>query len=197
MFIHSCPLVVLACESLHACTICVWRCEHAVFCVEDFYINCHSFIHSFMSFGSFSLLKLTCMHCVYLALWTGNALCGCFLYKLSFIHSFIHSCLLVVLACDSLRVCTVCIWRYEHTRFCVEVLYALYILFHSFMSFGSFSFWKLICMHCVYLALWTCNVLCGRVCVCVCVCVCVRARVHMHACILGLPVGFGCSGDLG
>ena len=42
-------LVVLACESLHVCTVCIWRCEHARFCVEVFYalyINFHSFIHS-------------------------------------------------------------------------------------------------------------------------------------------------------
>ena len=45
----ACPLVVLACESLHVCTVCIWRCEHARFCVEGFYalyINFHSFIHS-------------------------------------------------------------------------------------------------------------------------------------------------------
>ena len=45
----ACPLVVLACESLHVCTVCIWRCEHARFCVEVFYalyINFHSFIHS-------------------------------------------------------------------------------------------------------------------------------------------------------
>ena len=43
----ACPLVVLACESLHICTVCIWRCEHARFCVEGFYalyINFHSFI---------------------------------------------------------------------------------------------------------------------------------------------------------
>ena len=48
--INACPLVVLACESLHVCTVCIWRCEHARFCVEFFYalyINFHSFIHSF------------------------------------------------------------------------------------------------------------------------------------------------------
>ena len=45
----ECPLVVLACESLHVCTVCIWRCEHARFCVDVFYtlyINFHSFIHS-------------------------------------------------------------------------------------------------------------------------------------------------------
>ena len=45
----ACPLVVLACESLHLCTVCTWRCEHARFCVEVFYalcINFHSFIHT-------------------------------------------------------------------------------------------------------------------------------------------------------
>ena len=45
----ACPLVVLACESLHVCTVCIWRCEHARFCVEGFYalyMNFHSFIHS-------------------------------------------------------------------------------------------------------------------------------------------------------
>ena len=48
----ACPLVVLACESLHVCTVCVWRCEHARFCVEGFYalyINFHSFIHSYLN----------------------------------------------------------------------------------------------------------------------------------------------------
>ena len=42
-----------------------------------------------VSFGSFSLRELTCMHCVYLALWTRKVLCGSFLctiYKFSFIH---------------------------------------------------------------------------------------------------------------
>ena len=38
----------------------------------------------------FSLQELTCMHCVYLALWTRMVLCESFLmrhmYKLSFIH---------------------------------------------------------------------------------------------------------------
>ena len=48
-FWFECPLVVLACESLHVCIVCIWRCEHARFCVEVFfalYINFHSFIHS-------------------------------------------------------------------------------------------------------------------------------------------------------
>ena len=57
----ACPLVVLACESLHVCTVCIWRCEHARFCVEVFYalyINFHSFIHVFGSYftSSFHLL---------------------------------------------------------------------------------------------------------------------------------------------
>ena len=50
----ACPLVVLACESLHVCTVCIWRCEHERFCVEGFYalyINFHSFIHSCGIFG--------------------------------------------------------------------------------------------------------------------------------------------------
>ena len=45
----ACPLAVLACESLHVCTVCIWHCEHARFCVEVFYalyINFHSFIHA-------------------------------------------------------------------------------------------------------------------------------------------------------
>ena len=43
------------------------------------------------------------------------------------------SVLLVVLACESLHVYTVCIWRCEHERFCVEVFYALYKNVHSFI----------------------------------------------------------------
>ena len=49
--------VVLACESLHVCTVCIQRCEHARFCVEVFmwhifiyflfiYLFSHSFSHS-------------------------------------------------------------------------------------------------------------------------------------------------------
>ena len=45
-----------------------------------------------MSFGSFSLRELTCMHCVYLALWTRKVLCGRFLCAIYInFHSFIHS----------------------------------------------------------------------------------------------------------
>ena len=49
LYWYECPLVVLACESLHVCTLCIWRDEHARFRVEFFYapyINFHSFIHS-------------------------------------------------------------------------------------------------------------------------------------------------------
>ena len=46
-----------------------------------------------MSFGSFSLRELTCMHCVYLVLWTCKVLCGSVLgtiiYKKN--HSFIQN----------------------------------------------------------------------------------------------------------
>ena len=53
---------------------------------------------------------------------------------------------LVVLACKSLHVCTVCIWRCEHARFCAEVFYALYINFHLFIHslvkvFNGFLQW--------------------------------------------------------
>ena len=46
----ACPLVVLACDSLHVCTVCIWRCEHARFCVEVFLCAIYkfSFIHSFI-----------------------------------------------------------------------------------------------------------------------------------------------------
>ena len=37
---------------------------------------------------------------------------------------------MVVLACESLHVCTVCSWRCEYARFCVGVFYALYINFY-------------------------------------------------------------------
>ena len=35
-FWYESPLVVLACESLHVYTACIWRCEHARFCVKYF-----------------------------------------------------------------------------------------------------------------------------------------------------------------
>ena len=46
----ACPLVILACESLHVCTVCIWRCEQARFCVEVFLCAIYkfSFIHSFI-----------------------------------------------------------------------------------------------------------------------------------------------------
>ena len=50
-FWYQCPLEVLGCESLHVCTVCIWRCEHARFCVELEVVFCavytFSFIHSF------------------------------------------------------------------------------------------------------------------------------------------------------
>ena len=51
--------------------------------------------------------------------------------------TFWYECPLVVIACESLHVCTVCIWRCEHARFCVEVFYALYINFHSFIRWRN------------------------------------------------------------
>ena len=53
-FWYECLLVVLACESLHICTVCIWRCEHARFCADFFnfyvlYIHFHSFIHTYSS----------------------------------------------------------------------------------------------------------------------------------------------------
>ena len=46
-----------------------------------------------VSFGSFSLQELTCMHCVYLVLRTRKVLCGIFyalyIYTFSFIHRFL------------------------------------------------------------------------------------------------------------
>ena len=43
------------------------------------------------SFGRFSLRELTCMHCVYLALWTSKVLFGsfvCAIYQFSFIQTY-------------------------------------------------------------------------------------------------------------
>ena len=57
------------------------------------------------------------------------------------------------LACESLHVCTVCIWRCEHARFCVEVFYALYINFHSFIH----SSWVLRVGSVRYAAIFLCN----------------------------------------
>ena len=34
LLVYECPLVVLACESLHVCTVCIWRSEHAKFCMK-------------------------------------------------------------------------------------------------------------------------------------------------------------------
>ena len=63
----ACPLVVLACESLHVCTVCIWRCGHAKFCVEVFYalyINFHSFKIQHISNVSFLFFSpLTFKNC--------------------------------------------------------------------------------------------------------------------------------------
>ena len=55
----ACPLVVLACESLHVCTVCIWRCEHARFCVEVFLCAIYkfSFIHSFKEMAGCRVLR--------------------------------------------------------------------------------------------------------------------------------------------
>ena len=45
---RACPLVVLACESLHVCTVCIWRCEHARFFILSFMRYIHIFIDSFI-----------------------------------------------------------------------------------------------------------------------------------------------------
>ena len=40
-------MVVLACESLHVCTVCIWRCEHARFLYGSFFMRyIYIFIHS-------------------------------------------------------------------------------------------------------------------------------------------------------
>ena len=72
----ACPLVVLACESLHVCTVCIWRCEHARFCVEVFYalyINFHSFIQV-MSLTSFQTTRLQMLTKGRPLQWTGMLL---------------------------------------------------------------------------------------------------------------------------
>ena len=46
-YCFECLSVVLACESLHVCTVCIWHCEHARFCVEVFMRRRWLFIHSF------------------------------------------------------------------------------------------------------------------------------------------------------
>ena len=39
-------LAVLACDSLHVCTVCIWCCKHAGFCVDVFMRHICIFIHS-------------------------------------------------------------------------------------------------------------------------------------------------------
>ena len=55
--------------------------------------QCHClYLLVWVSFGSFSLRELTCMHCVYLAPWPRKVLCGSFLCAIYInFHSFIHS----------------------------------------------------------------------------------------------------------
>ena len=81
-----------------------------------------------------------------------NCKCNCILYiflHLTMTYSFTFGkawvgravCILLicvsfgsVLACESLHVCTVCIWRCEHARLCVKVFNELYMInFHSFI----------------------------------------------------------------
>ena len=52
--------VSIACESLHAYTVCIWCCEHARFSVEVLYVLCinfRSFIHSFISIDGYSQVR--------------------------------------------------------------------------------------------------------------------------------------------
>ena len=41
--------------------------------------------------------------------------------------------------CESLHLCTVCVWHCENARLCVEGFYAPYINFHSFIQLGRGS----------------------------------------------------------
>ena len=36
LYWYECPLVVLAYDSLHVCTVCIWNCDHARFYVEAY-----------------------------------------------------------------------------------------------------------------------------------------------------------------
>ena len=96
------------CDGVCVCVcVCVILFSVIIICntVYIFTFNCYAQFHFSLERGG----------------WVG-AVCT-FLVSVSF-GSF--------LACESLHVCTVRIWRCEHARFCLEVFYALYINFHSF-----------------------------------------------------------------
>ena len=50
-------LVVLACESLHECIVCTWRCEQARFCVEVFIFIFLCATDKFYSIRSFASVQ--------------------------------------------------------------------------------------------------------------------------------------------
>ena len=78
---------------------CAW-CALALVCVCGVNeVHCHKnwfflvklcILPVWMSLGSFSLWEPTCMHCVYLALWTCKVLCGSFYVPHINFHSFIQ-----------------------------------------------------------------------------------------------------------
>ena len=109
------------------------------------------------------------------------------------------ACPLVVLACESLHVCTVCIWRCEHARFCVEGFYVLYINFYSFIhdterwGWGGLFLLDKIADLLLILCLLSISLVIMMYCLCVCLCVCVCVLCHcIHVC-----VGFGWGWEMG
>ena len=48
-----------------------------------------------------------------------------------------YECLLIILACESSHVCTVCIWHCEHARVCMEVFMRHIYIFSPFIAKGG------------------------------------------------------------
>ena len=78
---------------LHLTTM--YNCTYGRGLVTAYFTVCA--LLAWMSLGRFSLWEFTCLHSVYIALWTGKVLCGfylmfflfflCATYKFSFIHA--------------------------------------------------------------------------------------------------------------
>ena len=82
--------------------------------------SCCLYFLLWVTFGSFSLQELTCMHGVYLVLWTRKVLCGsflCIIYKFSFIHSCSGSPFLNIIEINSFWTATRIFQEHDVSQF--------------------------------------------------------------------------------
>ena len=105
-----------------------------------------------LSFGSFSLWELTCMRCVYLVLWTHQALCG------SFMRQILLFCFKCIYSFPTSRETRAIPKRKRVVLFAlthVEVPLSCLIFWVSYAAFGNLPYGAILTSHSQYLTALT------------------------------------------